>query len=56
MPYNYTNINQIDKDTFDYLKFVLPTDIYETDISEINYFLTKLESYYMELDKDTESV
>ena len=56
MPYTYNNINQIDKETLDYLKFVLPTPVEETPINEINRFLTELDKYYLELDTTIEVV
>jgi len=50
MPYTYTNINQIDAETLDYLNFVLPEPVRDMSISEINRFLNALESYYTEVD------
>lgn len=50
MPYTYTNINQIDTETLDYLNFVLPEPVQDTPISEINRFLNTLESYYLGID------
>lgn len=51
MIYDYSSLNQIDKDTLDYLKFVTPEPIENMNIKEINNFLTKLETMFEELDK-----
>lgn len=56
MPYNYKSLNEIDTETFDYLSFVLPDPIEEMNISDINFFLTQLESYYIGIDTEEEMV
>lgn len=53
MTYNYTNVNQIDNDTLDYLNFVSPKPVENMNIIEINNFLTELEKMFEELDKSS---
>lgn len=50
--YKYCSLGEIDSQTFDYLKFVIPGNIYETPITDINSFLNELESFYEEFDKE----
>ena len=48
--YNYRNIKEIDHQTLDYLRFVAPSPLETMDITEVNDFLNKLETYFVELD------
>jgi hypothetical protein len=50
LSYNYSNIKEIDYQTLDYLKFVVPKPIEDMDINEINEFLNKLEEHFIDLD------
>jgi hypothetical protein len=40
--------------TFDYVSFVLPSNIYETPIEEVNEFLNGLEKFYAEIECEKE--
>jgi len=53
--YNYQSISEIDPMTFDYVSFVLPSNIYETPIEEVNEFLNGLEKFYAEIECEKET-
>ena len=55
MPYTYRSLREIDSFTYDYLKFVLPTEIEDTTIEEINDFLNTLEKNFIELDNEVKT-
>ena len=52
--YQYCSLSEIDSYTFDYLKFVIPGDIYTTPIEDVNDFLNELEAFYEEMEKERE--
>lgn len=54
MKYNYRSLREMDFDTYDYLKFVLPTPIEKTSMNEINEFLTMLDTCYLDMSEKQE--
>lgn len=56
MKYNYRSLREMDFDTYDYLKFVFPKPINNTPMSEINEFLTKLDTCYLDMHSNIEYV
>ena len=52
--YQYCSLNEIDDQTFDYLRFVIPGNIYQTPIEDVNNFLNELEAYYEEFEQQKE--
>lgn len=47
--YNYRSIKEIDHQTLDYLRFVVPENLDDMEIQDINDFLNRLEDYFVEL-------
>ena len=50
----YFSINDIDANMLEYLQYVMPGNVYNTPIDEINEFVNKLEEIYSELDQEKE--
>lgn len=54
--YRYLSLSDIDDQTFDYLSFVIPGNIYHTPIEDVNNFLNELESFYEEMEQEKDCV
>lgn len=54
--YRYLSLSDIDDQTFDYLSFVIPGNIYQTPIEDVNNFLNELESFYEEMEQEKDCV
>lgn len=54
MVYNYKSLIEIDKETLDYLDFVVPEPLTSMKIEDINNFLTLLDMNFSDLDTQTE--